>query len=373
MSVLSLHQPLWEKLQARRSQLPHALLLHGQQGLGKLELARAFAASLLCDRPQPDGQACGDCPACHWLAQGNHPDFRLLQPAALAEDDGEGEGSAAASGSKKPSQQITIDQVRGLDDFLHVGTHRQGLRVVIVCPAEAMNRNTANALLKTLEEPLAATHFLLVSHEPDRLLPTIRSRCQAVAVATPERQTGVRWLEGAVPGLSDEDAARWLALAGGAPLLAADLAAPGEEGRGGKVTKSRSLTLLADLNAQLVQGSKMNPLSAAAALDKTLKADKEEGGRGGPGGLKLLVIWWQKWLVDLTLCSAGTPVRYFLGETTALRQLSEQADTEELFKFNRLLAKYKALSEHPLNTRLFLEELFSGYAAIFQGRPRRLS
>lgn len=370
MNVLSLHQPLWEKLQARRAQLPHALLLHGQQGLGKLALARAFAASLLCDAPRNDGQACGDCPACHWLAQGNHPDFRLLQPAALAEDDGEGESPAAASGSKKPSQQITIDQVRGLDDFLHVGTHRQGLRVVIVCPAEAMNRNTANALLKTLEEPLAATHFLLVSHEPDRLLPTIRSRCQTVAVATPDRSAGSAWLEAAVAGLGHDDAQRWLALAGGAPLLAAELAAPPEGGRkAGKGGENRNLALLTELNAQLAQGARLSPLAAAAALDKTLKADKEEG---GAGGLKQLVVWWQKWLVDLTLARAGNPARYFLAEGAALRQLGEQADTEELFRFNRLLTKYKALSEHPLNTRLFLEELFSGYAGVFQqGRGRR--
>ncbi|HXE38145.1 MAG TPA: DNA polymerase III subunit delta', partial [Azonexus sp.] len=113
-------------LQARRKQLPHALLLVGQKGLGKLQLARQFAASLLCEQPQASGLACGKCLACNWYAQGNHPDFRILQPEAL------GEEVEAEDGKKKPSQQITIDQVRGLDDFLNVGTHRGGLRIVLV-------------------------------------------------------------------------------------------------------------------------------------------------------------------------------------------------------------------------------------------------
>lgn len=179
MNVIELHKKVWSGLQARRERLPHSLLLVGQKGLGKFELARRFAASLLCESPQMDGLACGKCLACNWFEQGNHPDFRLLQPDALAED------VEVEEGKKKPSQQITIDQVRALDDFFNVGTHRGGLRIVIVNPTEAMNRSTANSLLKTLEEPSAGTLFLLVSSEPMRLLPTIRSRCQVVPVPVP--------------------------------------------------------------------------------------------------------------------------------------------------------------------------------------------
>ena len=154
-------------MQGRRDRLPHSLMLVGQKGLGKFELARSFAASLLCESPQTDGLACGKCLACNWFAQGNHPDFRLLQPEALSDD------IEIEDGKKRPSLQITIDQIRALDEFFNVGTHRGGLRIVLVNPTEAMNRSTANSLLKTLEEPSPGTLFLMVSSEPMRLLATI--------------------------------------------------------------------------------------------------------------------------------------------------------------------------------------------------------
>ncbi|MBW7899887.1 MAG: DNA polymerase III subunit delta' [Rhodocyclaceae bacterium] len=343
MNVIQLHSGLWQRLQARRGQLPHALLLGGRRGLGKFDLARAFAAALLCERPQESGEACGACPACNWLSQGNHPDFRLLQPEALAEAEGDGEDSG-----KKASQQITIDQVRGLDDFLHVGTHRAGLRVVLVCPAEAMNRNTANALLKTLEEPAPDTLFLLVSHEPERLLPTIRSRCQSVPVPLPSAAEARAWL--AAAGVADAE--RWLALAGGAPLLAAELGGSGES------------RLIEALLEQLARGPALDPLAAAAALDKTVKAEKG----GGAAPMKRLMEWAQKWLVDLSLAAAQLPVRYFVGERERIEKLAARSDAQRLLAFGRKALQYRRHSEHPLNSRLFLEDFFLGYAALFERR-----
>lgn len=343
MNVIDLHEPLWDRLQARRDALPHALLLAGQRGLGKFDLASRFAAALLCEAPATRGEACGRCPACNWQAQGNHPDFRLLQPDALAETEGEGEES-----SKKASQQITIDQVRGLDDFLHVGTHRHGLRVIIVHPAEAMNRSTANALLKTLEEPGPNTVFLLVSSEPDRLLPTIRSRCQTVAVATPSAERAREWL--AAEGVDTPE--RWLALTGGAPLLAAELAGSGER------------TVLEAVVAQLSRGRGLDPLAAAAALEKTLKAEK------GASPMKRAMEWGQKWLFDLALAAEHLPVRYFVGEKMAIDGLAAGVDRQKLLAFGRKAIQYKRHSEHPLNSRLFLEDFFLGYAALFNREKR---
>lgn len=112
MNVIALHEKVWSGMQGRRDRLPHSLMLVGQKGLGKFELARSFAASLLCESPQTDGLACGKCLACNWFAQGNHPDFRLLQPEALSDD------IEIEDGKKKPSQQITIDQIRALDRVL---------------------------------------------------------------------------------------------------------------------------------------------------------------------------------------------------------------------------------------------------------------
>ena len=206
MNIYDLHSLAWSQLDARRAQLPHALLISGQRGLGKFELARRFAESLLCEQPTPSATPCGQCSACGWLAQGNHPDFRLLQPEAL----------------------------------------------------EAMNRSTANSLLKSLEEPIASTLFILLTSESERLLPTIRSRCQSIRVPQPEKRLAEAWVQqSGVP-----DAARWLALAGGSPELAVALGGS-DEGR-----------LLEAMVTALSCGVKLNPLAAAANVDAIIKAEK---------------------------------------------------------------------------------------------------
>ena len=337
MNVFSLHSKVWSALQARREQLPHSLLLIGQKGLGKFELARQFAASLLCETPQPDGKACGKCLACNWYAQGNHPDFRLLQPDALNDE------VEAEDGKKKASQQITIDQVRGLDEFLNVGTHRGGLRIVVVYPAEAMNRNTANALLKTLEEPAASTLFLLVSSEPMRLLPTIRSRCQVMPIPLPNAQQAEQVLadEGIV------EAKRWLALAGGAPGLAIELAASGQ------------LAWLEILIKRLSAGKNIDPLTLAAELDKAIKDSK------GKLLLKNVVEAIQKWLVDLTLASNGMPIRYFLPQAATISGLADMIPAVRLIHSYRDMISHRREAEQPLNARLFLEGLLLDYRALF--------
>ena len=341
MKIIELYSGVWRQLGERRARLPHALLVSGQRGIGKFELARSFAESLLCESPTPIFEACGACPACGWLAQGNHPDFRLLQPDALAEDEG---NAAETGGKKKASQQITIDQVRGLDDFLHVGTHRHGARVVLVNPAEAMNRSTANSLLKSLEEPIPSTLFILVSSEPDRLLPTIRSRCQSIPVPLPEPAKAEAWL--AQAGVAD--AARWLALAGGSPLLAVELANDDER------------ALLDALVAELSRGFGIDPLAAAAAVDRAIKAEKR------PAPLKRMLEWGQKWLFDMALAGEGLPVRYFLPQQAALQRLAKSSGTPRLLAFGRKAIEYKLQCEQPLNSRLFLDDFFLNYAALFR-------
>lgn len=337
MNVLSIHEKVWSGLRARREQLPHALLLIGQKGLGKFELAKQFAASLLCESPRDDGRACGQCLACNWYSQGNHPDFRLLQPEALSDE------VAVEDGKKKPSQQITIDQVRGLDEFLNVGTHRAGLRIILVNPAEAMNRSTANSLLKTLEEPAPGTLFLLVSNEPLRLLPTIRSRCQTVPVPVPQPAVAERALRDA--GLAD--AGRWLALAGGSPALAVELAASGQG------------AWLEMLIKRLAAGRQADPLGMAAELDKAIKDSK------GKLLLKGVVEALQKWQVDLALAGNGLPVRYFLPQQATIKGLADMIPAVRLIRFYRDLIKRRQEAEQPLNARLFLEGVFLDYRALF--------
>lgn len=341
MNIIDLHISPWKQLFARRAQLPHALLISGQRGIGKFVFARQYAESLLCENIQADGMACGACVACNWLGQGNHPDFRLLQPSALADDGGE---ATDAGAKKKPSQQITIDQVRALDDFLHIGTHRHGLRVVLISPAEAMNRSTANSLLKSLEEPTASTLFILVSNEPERLLPTIRSRCQVVSLAKPESALAESWLRQS----GVEDAARWLALAGGAPLLAVEL------GRGDE------RLLLDALLAELARGGTIDPLTAAATLDRTMKAEKR------PGGLKTIIEWSQKWIFDLMMVCQGLPPRYFATQANLLGSLAGSSDSANILVLERKTLQCKLQCEQPVNGRLFLEDFFLSYRAVFR-------
>lgn len=337
MNVIELHKQVWNSLQERRAQLPHSLLLVGQKGLAKFELAKLFAASLLCEQPRSDGVPCGSCLACNWYSQGNHPDFRLLQPEALSAD------VEVEDGKKKPSQQITIDQVRALDEFLTVGTHRAGLRIVVVNPTEAMNRNTANALLKTLEEPAPGTLFLLVSSEPLRLLPTIRSRCQVMPVPLPSRSVSEKILvDAGVP-----DAARWLALAGGSPSLAIELATSGQ---------GAWLELLVK---RLSAGRNIDPLSVAVELEKAVKDSK------GKLPLKIVVEALQKWLVDLNLAKNGMPTRYFLPQQATTAGLADMIPAVRLLHYYRHMISRRQEAEQPLNARLFLEGVFLDYRALF--------
>ncbi len=337
MNVIDLHKEVWLGLQARRERLPHSLLLVGQKGLGKFDLAKLFAASLLCEQQQADGQACGKCLACNWYTQGNHPDFRLLQPDALSDD------VELEDGKKKPSQQITIDQVRGLDEFLNVGTHRGGLRIILIYPTEAMNRSTANALLKSLEEPIASTLFLLVSSEPMRLLPTIRSRCQVVPIPLP----GTKKAEKVLADAGVSEAGRWLALAGGSPGLALEMAASGQ------------LVWLETLIKRLSAGSNIDPLGLAGELDKAIKDSK------GKLLLKTVVDALQKWLVDLTLAKNSLPIRYFLPQAATIAGLADMIPVPRLIHAYRALISSRQEAEQPLNARLFLEGLFLDYRTLF--------
>jgi DNA polymerase-3 subunit delta' len=341
-AIIDLHAATWQRLLDWRARLPHALLFSGPRGLGKLELARAFAAGLLCESSRSDGVACGHCPACHWFAQGNHPDFRDLMPEALRPKEESDPESAKEEKKNRGGQEITISQVRALDEFFAVGTHRQGLRIILVHPAENLNRNAGNALLKVLEEPPSSTLFLLVSHEAMRLLPTLRSRCQGVPVPVPPADVASAFL--AAAGVAE--AGTWLALAGGAPVLARDLA-------------KRGAGWLDDFLLILGKGRQQEVLVAAAELEKVLKAVK------GENPLPQLVAWAQKWLVDLNLAARDLPIRFFLRHRAKITALAQESTPLRLTRFYRSLLQLRRESEHPLNLRLFLEQFLFDYRALF--------
>ena len=168
----------------QRERFAHAWLIHGLSGVGKTQFAKAAAVSLLCTQPI-NHLACGTCDACLWCQHGNHPDLRLIRPETVAAAE---EGMSAADSKKTLSKEIRVEQLRQLHSWFNTATHRGGFRVVVLYPAESLNVISANALLKVLEEPPANTLFMLVADAPDRLLPTILSRCRRLPLPIPKQE-----------------------------------------------------------------------------------------------------------------------------------------------------------------------------------------
>lgn len=327
---------LWQHLLSMRTRMPHAILLQGRQGIGKQVFAQALAHALLCESPSGDGSACGVCPSCAWLAQGNHPDFRMIEPDDGTEDGGDEAAAAETAKTRKKSRYILVDQIRGLNDLVGLSSHRHGLRVVVLHPAEALNANAANALLKILEEPPPATLFLLVSHQSQRLLPTIRSRCHKIAMPMPSRRDAEAWLS----SLGVSDPAFCLAQSGGAPLLALE------------ADRSRAHEEIAALADQLSRREKIDPAVLAAHWSK------EDYG--------IAINSLQKWSYDLMLARLAGRVRYHPAQLSSLQAMGKGVDLAQLLDFQRLLAESRAQATHPLNTELQLEALLVRYAQLFQ-------
>jgi DNA polymerase-3 subunit delta' len=303
------NESLLESVRQRMARLPHALLIHGARGVGKLALAERISQILLCEQEK---KPCGTCAGCRWFLAGTHPDFRRIEPEALAKEPPPSDEPVAETTTKraKPSIEIKVDQIRGLEDFLNVGSHRGKLRVALVHPAEDMNEVSANALLKGLEEPPAGAIFLLVSHRPARLLPTIRSRCVAIPVGLPPLDVAQRWLE----SQKVENAARWLAYAGGAPLRALDYAAD------------------------------------AATFERLLKAPGPVSDRDD---LEPLVDALQKIALDRALGAFGLPPKYGASSVKAKDGLA-------WLSYARRLGEERLLCRHPLSPVLFSGDLLAG-------------
>jgi DNA polymerase III subunit delta' len=323
----------WARLQELRKRPVHGLLFKGSKGIGKLDLAINFAQSLLCQHPEGSGFACGKCPSCHWFEQGSHPDYRLLQPEALSLDGEESEDSKSVSG-KKHSKQISVDQIRSLADFFGMSAHQGGRRVIVIHPAEAMNINAANALLKNLEEPPQGLLFILVSHKPQQLLPTILSRCLSFALPAPDAASATRWLT--EQGVKNPSEA--LAASGFAPLQAVQQDEQlGSEERD-KLLRAVRLPAALDVFA------------LAEALQKTEQV--------------LVVQWMQQWCYDLSSMKLAGKLRYHLGEEATIKKLVEPVAPLNLARLQKHLQTAKREARHTLNPKLFFESLLLAYRQL---------
>ncbi len=328
------HDAAWQQLWHAANGLPHALLLTGPEGIGKGRFALAAAARLLCESPLETG-VCGQCPSCRWFLSDNHPDFRYIIPAADAESD----ESATDGEKKKGSRQIVIDQIRELEDFVFIGGHRNGARVVVIEPAEAMNQAAQNALLKILEEPPSSVYFILVSSRWRRLLPTIRSRCRTLALPRPSAVEAQAWLHRE----NEKSAVDLLPVLGNAPLMAVV-----------ETARGRGAILMAVLETLAEPGR--DPLQLASRWQNQLQL-KGEGGLPMEAFVQLI----QKWLFDLALFKLSGRNRLGSNRKTSIQRMTDKASASALIRCYNDLMKFRALASHPLNPQLFLEDVAERY------------
>ena len=321
----------WQRLMSDKKRLPHALLLRGQSGIGKLDFVISFAQALLCEQVNSAHQACGACPSCGWFEQDNHPDFRLISPEQDVSKDDE-----VSTKSTKKRTQIVIEQIRGLSDFLSLSSHKSdGLRIVTIHPAEGLNAAAANALLKMLEEPPPKVIFILVAHQAHKILPTIMSRCQTIDMPVPTTEDALLWMK--QEGI--QSAEILLSYSGGAPLMAIDEV---EEG----VLASFEICKLLSFGAK----SDIFQLSTACLVL----------------GMENAINALQKWSYDLLLFHFTQKVRYYQSQEGAVKKLVQQINLSQLLDFQKMLGDAKKSANHPLNSELQLERLFLHYTQIFK-------
>ena len=325
--IYNWQQKQWQHIMQQRKNLPHALLLRGCAGTGKQDFALELAGSLLCDAPI-DTHACGVCASCVWFKEMHHPDFRLISP----EDADTSEDAPKKKATKK--SQISVAQIRQLIDYLSLSSHQVNHhRVILISPAETLNIASANALLKMLEEPPANTLFLLVSHQPQRLLATITSRCQAIDMPLPNKKEALEWLN--AQGV--KNAELLLDYAGGAPLSA--------------LQASDDNDALITLINQLTLGAQLQPFGCAPAFLAL--------------GMERAIDTLQKWIFDLMSYKLTQKSRYHAQHLKALQALCKGVNLNLLMSFQQRLSDAKKMANHPLSNEMQLENMLLHYTKIF--------
>jgi len=319
--LLPWHHGYWQSLTERKAagRFPHALLFTGPAGIGKNRFADLFVRSTLCRQPVSNSLPCGECRGCQLTRAKTHPDVRWVTPPE------EGKG-------------IGVDQIREITRYLSLKSQYGGYKLVIISPADKMNINAANSLLKTLEEPPTDTILILITESPARLTATIRSRCQKLSFTKPPAEIALEWLKSRVD--TAQDAAVLLELAEGAPLKALKIA--------DKDWLRQRLALLEDLE-NVVRGQS-DPVLVA---DKWLKF-----------GLKESLYWIYSWLVDMVRLKVA-PEPPLIGNPDIRQRLWNMSDKQEItWLYGRLerVGRALQLANTQANPQLLLEEILLGWA-----------
>lgn len=314
----------WQKLTSsqQNKRLAHGLLFHGVKGCGKKNFAIEFAHWLICEQPLVD-KACGECKSCNLIKAESHPDLLYLMP--------EEEGKA-----------IKVDQIRELISKISLTSHAQGYRVIIISPADALNINASNSLLKTLEEPPKNTILILISDKPSKLMPTIRSRTQMIRFDLPSESQSMEWLN----QQNIENADLLLKLCGGAPLAAATMA------------EDEGLEIRDKLfnNWQELADGKLDALESAAMWLKE--------GFKVIGNLPL--NWVSSWIMDMLRSRQGGHIDSMANVDYAqsLQKLAGQVDLKSLYGLLDRLNDTMRLSNTSANQQILVEGLLLHWAGL---------
>lgn len=317
MTALPWQQQNWAHLCSFSAQnrVPQALLISGNKGLGKLQLAQQFAHTLLCEKTTPDGYACGHCHSCSLIHAESHPDLIYITPEA-------------------EKQSITVDQIRALIIKTQLKPQYEANRVVIVNPADTMNTNAANAFLKCLEEPSERTVIVLITDKPAKLPATIKSRCQKMIVAAPSSGVFAAYLK--QQGVHDNIAVLY-SLSHGSPFQALDYAA----------TEALPLRRSCFDEWLKLANQKSHP---AVTAENWLKHPEDA-----------LLFWMTTWIIDLIKCSLPTREEQLYNPDLyrALSALAQKISLKELYKYYDLLLISRRRLETQINKQTLFEEILT--------------
>ncbi len=319
------HQSQWQTIRERMAQdrFPHGILLTGPAGVGKRQFAKQLAELLLCQSPS-GGQACGQCRACGLLKAHSHPDLDEVQPP-------------------EDKKIITVDLVREVSHFLSLTSQYQRHKVVIISPADAMNVNAANSLLKTLEEPTQDSVLLLVSHQPAQLPATIRSRCQALKFTPAPAEIARPWLVNKLPQYNNIDAL--ISMSKGAPLKAVEIADKG--------LVEQRLELLEGL--ERLAARKVDPL---ALVKQWLSVD-------GDNSLQ----WMYDWVADMIRLGSVSTKSAIPFESAAIAQrlnnLAEKSNLSRLIQQLDSVSQAIRQTRYNYNAQLVMEDLLIQWMYCF--------
>ncbi len=349
---------------------PQAILFHGQPGIGKFDFARWLSKALLCEADlfSTGHKPCNSCEACRWFDTGNHPDFIALLPQSLkgrlvqAELEGSAKIDPVASETqddgdgKKESAFIKIDEVRAALGGINIGSHRGGKRIILIYPLESLREDASNTLLKSLEEPNPDTIFILVSDRLDRVLPTIRSRCQLIALPKPSRDLALDWLQSELKLLLTdtvgfEELEATIDEHGGAPLSARDQILARHLG------DDKDGIGLAIIHATRVLLEALGKGPQIAYLECAEKVQKAP--------YSALLMCMQRWLFDLQLSRQLGEVRYYRRHAQRIGQLASQLQLAKAQRLWSTLTLARRHENHPLSIRVQMESMLLQYQQLF--------